>query len=380
MRPNTLFTDRVMKRLSTNPLWMMALLRHSRAMLVVLVVALLALATGSAYAIATLWQHTHVNLTPSTSTSGRRAYDVQSQCTDNSVAENTKIEVKNSMKLTDTQVASALNASCEYEAIGGWVWNTWPNDFTHLDTQTPNYVSHFVYYQLSDPSVVSSVSPGTISATTIDGTRLDKNLPSDVRVVSDGKDTNLQSIKPGSMVAIVSQFTVDEKNDSTCTPSSCTRSAENSKRTEKVVAVVGLSYEATDYTNGKGIFAMMPCDNNPVDACPHPDTETVFFRQGYETVAHANTQSTAGRLLSHDPTQFVILTSSGRKVTVHTDHDIFASFAASTRNDGFTVATGDMLEVSYGHYQHDHLATDIPSDNLLTVLLITESNQTKTKY
>lgn len=381
IRTNTLFTDRVITRLSASPSSRVLSLRHSRMALAALVIAILALATGSVYAIASLWQHTQVNLTPSTSESGRRAYDVQSQnCTNNSVAANAKIELKNSKKLTDSQVVSAVSAMCEYAAIGGWVQSTWPSDFTHLDNQTPNYVSHSVYYELSEPSVVSSVSSNTISATTMYGTKLDKSLPSDVRIVSDGKDTRLQSIKPGGMVAIVSQFTVDEKNDSNCTPSSCTRSIENSKRTEKIVAVVGLSYDATDYTNGKAIIAMTPCDNNPVDTCAHPDTETVFFRQGHDTVAHDNMQSTAGRLLSYDHTQFVILTSSGRRVTVHTDHDIFASFAASKYSDGFTVATGDMLEVSYGHYQHEYLATDIPGDNLLMVLLITESNQTKTKY
>ena len=352
-------------------------LRPSRLTATMLIIAVIALISSTAYAMHYFWQQAHVTATPAVGISGRKAFDVTTEnCYRDKTALYDKVEVKDSTSLSAEEVSSAISAACEYEAIYTWALKTWPDDFSKSDNQTPNYVSHIVLTQLSNPEHVVSLDGSSLRT---DDTLRSEALGPSVVYIAEGKHASRSAIKQGDRIVVITQRTVEERNDADCTPSSCTRTS-GSKQHDEIVAIVRLHSTEQDYRNGSRLIYLIPCDNNPVDQCPHPDTVTVFFRQGFEKIPSENIQATSGRLLSFDSAHFVLRTSSGRVVTVHTDQNIIGSFANDEYNQGFTIAVGDMLEVRYGHYQNTYLTTDIPSENLMQVWLITESNQTKTKY
>ena len=79
--------------------------------------------------------------------------------------------------------------------------------------------------------------------------------------------------------------------------------------------------------------------------------------------------------------KITIQTHAGRVVTIHTDANTVNSFnARATSNQGFQVAVGDTLNISYLSFQDQVLADDIPFVNLMQLELVIESQAQHQKY
>jgi hypothetical protein len=374
VQPDAQFTEAVMLRITRKKYSnrIIALFHRSPVMATLMIIAAIALISGTAYAVSYLWPKLYPSISkPQQSTAGRVSVIV-TDCDKNDVSK--RYELKKDAPVSADRINDIVKAQCELNTISDWSSKTY--EAPHGESQPDNKPGSIQRHTTITPAMfavqLATIDRGVM--TIIDSGSLrkyDVQLSSETKVIVDGQYAKLDSLLPDDVVAYVSKDTVTTRNQATCTDESC--HADIISSSEQILAVIKLTYSFNVYRAISYLNAIPVCSGNVVDDCPETSSIDV-----YQSTVEAPTNywaDIAGRIVSYDDQSIILATTSGRQFVVHTPWNLIATFNATKSSSyGLSIATGDTLAVTYNQASGDTRSTDIPWRKLQSIRLLLEAN------
>lgn len=337
-------------------------LRHLPKFAVIALALLgLTVASGTVYAIYTLWPKSTVTVTsPEENQFGRTQFSVSLE---NCVGVNqASYEIKRGSTLQNDEVPKVLQARCERDVI-----EKWANDSGILDRDqrggSPRMYQNGEVTEYDNMSMVASVASG-LNGETITLTGDEWNSPKgplplapDAKFYSAGEEIEHQDIKPGDAVLFVThdknQYKLREDPDGR----ESRLHAELVERTVTHVIKVELPFEYYGPTKQNQIAERKPCYGNTDDTCIQSGGVDLYENLNAKIVIGQTMMRTVQ--LTIEKTEGPVITaksSSGRLFTLTLPQDIighYNQFRSSSYNN-VRVGVGDMLSVTYVEAETEH--------------------------
>lgn len=394
--PNSEFTDAVMEKIVENtrqtPILSRIVHRASVHPFFALLVILftVGLLSGTIYAISVLWPIAGVLVTDEgRSKSGRDAVGIISESCPHEIA-NGLYELKRNATITKGQTAAVVKAECESLEILAWFEKTYPQRPTDTSYEySPNTTSDEKYTGLEGPATIAAIDDKAIlfkGTQLIDGSSSEElAITASTKFIVNRQVATARDVKAGDAVQYVvrrdRQIKVSGTGD-VCYVNVCSVSVLSSDDT--LLAVVKLSQQIDLYNKFGSLTRLDECMGNPQDLCTDTPRMDVLNPYAYSDSPSASTltpptQNTdnqypadlEGVLISHNASEFVIQTTSGRKARVTTEYDVIERF--NNAQNEVTVQDGDRLSLNYMRASEHAQETVIDQqENFLHIYVILE--------
>ncbi len=374
VRPNTQFTEAVMGRIvAKQPKRFVALFRRKPALALLIILATIALVSGTACAVGYLWPKLIPSITaPQQSSSGRSSVIV-TNC--DKVDTSKRYELKQGAPISVDKINDVVKAQCELTTVSDWASKTYMT--LHPDTHPDNKPGSIRQYTTITPGAFAvQIAKIDKSALTIadSGSLLQRSITisPETKVVINGQYGALSQLKPDDVITYVAQETITLKNQASCTDKNC--QADITASSEQILAVIKLTYSFDAYRAISSLSELPTCSGNPTDECPN--TSSIDVYESLTDMPGTHWADITGKVVSYDDQSIVLTTTSGRQVVVYTPWNLISRFNASKSSGyGLTILAGDTLQVSY--HQTDGVTGDaeVPWKQVTGVKLLIEINE-----
>ncbi len=373
VRPNVEFAEKVMSHLAANPKKRLlpGLLKHSPLAITIAVIAFIIITSGAVYAVSYLWPHLYTSVTsPQPSSSGRVSV-IATNC--DHVDTSKQYELKKDAPVSDDKIAEVVKAQCELNAVSDWASKAYPHA-PSSETTSPNepgvvrtrtYITPAMFpvqfVKVQQDKLTIRNTTGLVY--TVDG------LSPETKVIIGGEYDALNSLSSNDAITLVTQSTTTTKNRADCTDSSC--QADITASTEKVLAIVKLTYRFDIYQAISSLNELSECTGNPRDDCPN--TSSIDLYQHLGTV-QGNYAEITGKITSYNDQTMTLTTTSGRRVTVGTTWNVVDRFNAEKAGEyGLSIIKGDTVSVGYDQTANTTNDTTITRQQVLNIRLLMEA-------
>lgn len=263
MRPNVQFMENVMQNITkkmSRKGHLMLIVRRSPLMTAFAAIAVLALMSGSAYAVSLLWPQLNTRVTKISDDKDHKTIFVE-DCSQDELKK--RYEISKLYPLADEKVSDLVKAQCELLAVNKWMADTYHghNEVNSATNSTPGYVSERVVTMPAS----SSETAASISSQSLMISNHEMSLPitSSTKFIVGAKYASASDIKRGDTVSYVTRDTVKLRNDSDCSPASYHASVLSSST--ELLAVIKMRYPASYYLDSQ-LIEVSSCPGNPSDA------------------------------------------------------------------------------------------------------------------
>ncbi|HVI69398.1 MAG TPA: hypothetical protein VM581_02975 [Magnetospirillaceae bacterium] len=320
--------------------------------LAIVVVVVLAIASGTAYATYILWPKpaVHINNVQQNQFGRQEAVIDFEHC---HVGKDTSYELKMGVNLPPEELTKILEARCERAQIDTWVDRTLMThgDFTKVHV-IPGGVGTITHIDEHTMTIESPNAPDLPATHTI---------PTDIQFIIDGSKVDRMQFKVGDPAVYVLRNTYETERGGTLLNT-------------ELVAVVKLNLPLDYYTYKQSLITeRKPCYGNPDDSCRMGSAVPLYPRGAPLKQLDPDNQlfEIEGKLLTHHGAVFTIQGTSGKIYTVTAPYDVITDHNAnySATYDNIKVAVGDVLKVDYlQHTDADHTA--ISSRDLSDIVIV----------
>lgn len=369
---NTRFTEAVMvsiKRttpsgaLSTSRSSVWNRLRHLPKFAVIVLALLgLMIASGTAYAIYTLWPKPAVTVTaPEKNQFGRSQFSVSLEnCAGSNRA---SYEIKRGSTLQNDEIPKVLQARCERDVIKKWAGDsglieqdqragTAPRMYQNGETVEFDGISHVA-------SVISGFDEKTITLSGDEWNSPKEPLPlaADVKFYSAGEEIKREELKLGDAVLFIAHDKYQYKMRQDPYGSESRLHGELIEKVVTHVIRVELPFEYYGPTKQNQIAERQPCHGNPDDTCIQGGGVDLYENLNLNIRLTETMMRTVQ--LTIEKIEGKVITaksSSGRIFTLTLPQDIighYNQFRSSSYNN-VKVGAGDMLSVTYVEAETEH--------------------------
>ncbi len=361
--PDKNFTNVVMSRIDTASYvrpakrGLFTQFKHlPRFAVAIIAVAMLALVSGSTYAVVTTLNQPKVEVKQSSvNESGRRQFDAEfTGC--ETQKNNTTYEIKKGSTLTDDDIAKTLQARCEMDAIQAWITlhnSELTKDYPNSHIGSPYFFSSTIIGALTEKDVTFTNEAGAYSST--------YQLAGNTKFFVDGIETGRSALQKGDAILPIVRFAYD--------------AADKAKPAQvDVTALFKLSLPRNYYQ-----FQAQEMIDVRADCAGNPDVTCVSVRGSATIITYGggmpNMQNTRemrvvqGTLTGMTATTLTIQTvPNNRTYTV-----AMPAYAVDTFNKTATapVAIGDHIQVYYLEDANVHDLT-IPYSSMTSISLMME--------
>ena len=252
-------------------------------------------------------------------------------------------EIKKDETLSSDELLRAQKADCENRNIQKWANDRFHAQFGEDASMKPGaeYSTTLVSVELE--GTVTSIDDRTIS---IEGRPLITLDPAAV-AVSDGSEITLNKIKAGDNVALISKYYAKYRNQDSCNDQHCT--GEVLSQSRSIVGIVKYMSSSADRILMDKLIRIDACYEGSKDTCVQLGGVDVYTLGAVANVRFDKKdkfENIDGKIQSITPTEIVIMTSSGRKITIHTTENIVSGYNDKSPVNQ-KVAIGDTINVSY---------------------------------
>lgn len=353
---------------------------HRPLAVLLAIIAVIALVSGTVYAVGYLWPRLHPSVsTPQQSASGRAAVIV-ADC-DKADAKK-RYELKSGAPVSNDKISDVVKAQCELNTVSDWSSAAYPNNRPERqdhDINTPGAVRENVTIWPA-MFVDQLVQINKDSLTVADGGSLathDLKPTPETRYIVDGQYAKQSQLTAGDAIAYVIQGTVTLKNQADCTEAHC--QADILSSSDKLLAVVKMKYSFDVYRSIRYLTELPVCAGNPNDECPALSSIDLYER----TTGEPGTDwaEISGKIVTYNDQSITITTTSGRQVVVYTPWNLISSYNADrSAGYGYTINAGDTLSVAYNQTTGITSDTEIPWKRLVGVRLLVEASSKAGPY
>lgn len=365
---NIVFVDTVMNQIGEQKrprLSLLAKLHKNPGLVAILAAVGVVTLSGVAYAVSYLWPMTHISVTtPTVTKNDRQSVEVISSDCSPEIA-GKKYELKKNATISTDKIPDVVKAECNLAAIRDWVSKTYPDDSKHIanisGARKPGETTEGVRKNnVLQPRKIKSLTDNTITLAALDQWNAEATLAltPDVNYIVNHQYKKRADLKPGDSIVYVTQTTMTLRDENDCNDTHCSTRVENSQ--EKLLAVITLDQPLEDYYLFGSLSELVPCTGNPKDQCHTGNigavelymNESAWNQMADTTVERCQIE---GKLISYDTAGMVIKTTSGRKVTLSTTHDIVSHFNATRSGDynNLKVTPGDVISIDYARAKDD---------------------------
>lgn len=348
------------------------ILRRSPAMVVLIILAALVVLTGSVYAVSYLWPRLYPSASaPQQSSSGRQSVIV-TQC--DAIDSTKRYELKAGAPISPDKIDDVVKAQCELDAVTKWAQEAYPLEQRPERTNINAPGAEFEFSNVLPAMLVVKIGKiNNESLTVVDTGSLierDIRLAPDVKYIVDGKYAAASSLQPGDAVAYISRTITKIKNRDDCTEAHCQGDVVSSNET--ILEIVKMKYSFDAFNSIKYLTELASCMGNPKDECPSLSSIDLYERLGAGNEGMTSADI-SGKVASYNDQSITIITTSGRKVAVHTPWNIIRQFNSERSSDyGLSINVGDSLSITYFQPKGVTHDTEIPWERLVWVRLLME--------